>query len=125
MFQCIWRWMQARTKCPVCQTYMHLSRKDIKAVDVFALYPEMGGQDTAEYCPNLQLPAFAGPDLPAVHTTNEKESKVVKKLKNRVKAMKHCSCQGCEIQRRITSRDYRFVLTKDMSNSLKSLTGQK
>ncbi len=117
--------MQARTKCPVCQTYMHLSRKDIRAINVYALYPEMDTNNTAEYCPNQKLPYFPGQDMPTVHTSNEKKNKVVKKLKDRAKAMKYCTCQGCEIQRKIMNRDYRFVLTKEMSNSLKSLTGHK
>ncbi len=111
--------MQSRTKCPVCKTYNHLSHKDIKAVDVFALYPEMDKSNSLEYCSNLQCPPyFVGQELPAVHTANQDISNVFRGLKERVKAMKHCTCHGCEVHGKIMNRNYRIATPKDMERIL-------
>ncbi len=113
--------MQARTKCPMCKTYMHLSREDIKAVDLFALYPETDKSNSSQYCSNLQLPPYyVGQDLPSVHTLNENKSNWFGGLKDRVKAMKTCTCQGCQVHRKIMNRDYRIVNPQDLKRFIKT-----
>ncbi len=37
-FECIWKWMQSRTKCPICRKYNKMSPNDIKAVSYEAVY---------------------------------------------------------------------------------------
>ncbi len=109
--------MQSRTKCPVCKTYNHLSHKDIKAVDVFALYPEMDKSNSSKY---QQSPAYlVGQELPSVHTTNKDRSNPFRGLNERVKAMKRCTCHGCEVHRKILNRNYRITTPKDMEKILK------
>ena len=40
-FECIWKWMQSRTKCPVCRTYTLMNQDDIRAVSYFAVFPDL------------------------------------------------------------------------------------
>ena len=44
-FECIWKWMQSRTKCPICRKYTNMSTDDIKAVSFDAIYSDKGGKD--------------------------------------------------------------------------------
>ncbi len=39
-FECIWKWMQSRTKCPICRKFTNMSTDDIKAVSYEAVYSE-------------------------------------------------------------------------------------
>ncbi len=41
-FECIWKWMQSRTKCPICRKYTKMSTDDIKAVSLEAVYSDKG-----------------------------------------------------------------------------------
>ena len=44
-FECIWRWMQSRTKCPVCRSYTEIDLKDIQAVSLFVVFPGLDPQN--------------------------------------------------------------------------------
>ena len=43
-FECIWKWMQSRTKCPVCRTYTDMNQNDIQAVSLFLAFPDLEGK---------------------------------------------------------------------------------
>ena len=40
-FECIWTWMQSRTKCPVCRSYTNMNQDDIQAASLFAVFPDL------------------------------------------------------------------------------------
>lgn len=61
-FGCIWKWMQSRTKCPICRNYTNMSASEIKAVTYHALFTSDAKGNCLELKDSFQ-------DLPHVHNS--------------------------------------------------------
>ena len=59
-FECIWKWMQSRTKCPICRNFTNMSANEIKAVTYTALFTNSTNEYSDKAKGNTQ-------DLPLVH----------------------------------------------------------
>ena len=46
-FECIWKWIQSHTKCPICRSHTSMDQKDIKAVSLFAVFPQLDARNKA------------------------------------------------------------------------------
>ena len=94
-FDCIWKWMQSRTKCPVCRSFTLMNQDDIRAVSIFAVFPDLDPKNkerdsTINIYENTEEPA-----IPEVHKCNKNDTNqmcvfsVQKELENREELKLH------------------------------------
>ena len=94
-FECIWKWMQSRTKCPVCRSYTLMNQDDIRAVSIFAVFPDLDPKNKESKVTINNHKNPEEPDIPEVHKCSASDTKqmcvfsVQKELENREESNLH------------------------------------
>ena len=66
-FECIWKWMQSRTKCPVCRSHTLLNQDEIQAVSLFAVLPDLDPTTKSQNKSKSNSENLKQLDMPEVH----------------------------------------------------------